>query len=132
METDCWDNYKKVGIILFWLMNGLLLIRFPALFTSFAGLEGDKLYLEIWLPLNNYLLQENVTRNIIIACLCISFFDLAIIFRAPDEYNFICWFVRVVLLLLVLWPYFCMAIASFQIFVAAFLEANFSVVPQQN
>lgn len=123
MSIDFRYFLKRASIILYWLIAGKILISFPAVYSSYAQMAGDRFYLEFWMPLHTFLTGENISRNILIISLIAGLFDFLFLFSDDVPYRSVWWTIRSAVMVAVLWPYLGMAVASFQLFVAAMLAA---------
>lgn len=124
MEQGSWGNVERALIILYWLFIYMLTVSFADIFAPLVTSDMSLDYVLIWYPVFVYLKAEGNLSMVAWFCSIMGFLDIAIISRYFDEYNHIWLGLRTVLLLAVLFPYFCVALFYFNGAVDTYLQEN--------
>jgi len=124
MEQGSWGNVERALIILYWLLIYMLTVSFADIFAPLVSSDMSLDYILIWYPVFVYLKAEGNLSMVAWFCSIMGFLDIAIISRYFDEYNHIWLGLRTVLLLAVLFPYFCVALFYFNGAVDTYLQES--------
>ncbi len=104
-HQDELPGYNTVNLVVYWLTVYMVVVSFPMFLAPLVGPESYFKYVHAWFPLFYYLKSPGASFVIAKICIAAGILDIFFISNFMDRYDRLWYWMRVVILVAVAFPY---------------------------